>query len=574
MKVLTADVVVVGGGGAGSFAALRLKQLGFDPLLVTKGLVGKSGCSIFAGNLVLSGRMLDTTEEQSKDTLEYFTKYWNNFLIDQTYLAKAGDWIEKKFYPELDEAGLYLRRNDQGDIVTSIGRVRNLAANKQGQSGMLLMDRRRKQLEQLDVRRLEETAVTALLTDAADAVVGIVGLHYPTGEIQVVRCNAVVLATGHSDRLSKRSTGTREQSSDGIALAYRVGAELANIEIQWWHTSDFAFPKTWDRMHIYPNPLVGSTETARMYNSDGEMFFEQKTTVPVGLAPYATQFKKLGEQVAKGKARFDGGYYTSYSHIPEDVVREYNYHAKAFDKMGIDFTEEHVESGVSWHCRQGGVHVNPHTMETSVEGLYVAGGLGSHANGGIGIVTFDGNIAAETIARNLKPGQAIAPLPSGQVDDETARIEGFLLPMREDGCTPVHIKNLLRELTWEKLGFVKSEENLQSALAEIGRIREALIPKMGLKNTTRQFNYGWVDAIDVYNMIDVIELTVRSSMNRRESRGPFYRPEYPYTDNENWHVKNILSRGRAGDVVFRTEKFETPLLKTEFDRRDYFQVDW
>ena len=71
---------VVGAGGAGSFAALRLKQLGLDPILVTKGLVGKSGCSIFAGNLVLSGRMLGTTEEQSRDTLEYFAKYWNNFL--------------------------------------------------------------------------------------------------------------------------------------------------------------------------------------------------------------------------------------------------------------------------------------------------------------------------------------------------------------------------------------------------------------------------------------------------------------------------------------------------------------
>src|ERR1051326_8884130 len=99
MQILGADVVVVGGGGAGTYAALRLKQLGFDPLVVTKGLVGKSGCSIFAGNLVLSGRMLGATEAQSKDTLEYFAKYWNNFLIDQQYLAKAGKWIEEVFYP-------------------------------------------------------------------------------------------------------------------------------------------------------------------------------------------------------------------------------------------------------------------------------------------------------------------------------------------------------------------------------------------------------------------------------------------------------------------------------------------
>jgi len=574
VKVLSADVVVVGAGGAGSYAALRLKQLGLDPILVTKGLVGKSGCSIFAGNLVLSGRMLGTTEEQSRDTLEYFAKYWNNFLIDQHYLVKAGKWIEESFYPELDEAGLYFRRNDQGDIVASVGRVRNIAANKQGQSGMLLMDRRRKQIEQLDVRKLEETTVTALLTDKEGRVVGIVGLQYPDGEIIAIQSQAVVLATGHSDRLTKRSTGTREQSADGIALAYRVGAELANLEIQWWHTSDFAYPKTWDRMHVYPNPLVGSTETARMYNSDGEIFFEQKTTAPVALAPYATQFKKLAEQVMKGKARFDGGAYTSYSHIAPEVIEDYNYHAKVFDKMGLDVATDDVETAVSWHCRQGGINVDPHTMRTSVPGLYVAGGVGSHSNGGIGVVTFDAYVVAGSVASDVRPGEVPPLLPAEQVEVEHDRLEGLLHPMPANGCTPVHIKNLIRELMWDKMGFVKSEENMQSALQEVREIRDRLIPVMGLKNTTRQYNYGWIDAIDAYNMLDVAELTILSSLNRKESRGPFFRPEYPYTDNTNWHGKNILYRDSAGENRFRIEMFDTPFLKPDFDRRDYFEVDW
>ncbi len=574
MKSLYADVVVVGAGGAGSYAALRLKQLGFDPLLVTKGLVGKSGCSIFAGNLVLSGRMLGTTEEQSSDTLEYFAKYWNNFLIDQRYLAKAGKWISETFYPELDEAGLYFRRNDQGDIVASIGRVRNIAANKQGQSGMLLMDRRRKQIEQLEVRKLEETTVTALLTNPSGKVVGVFGLHYPDGEMVAVIASAVVLATGHSDRLAKRSTGTREQSADGIALAYRVGAELANLEIQWWHTSDFAYPKTWDRMHVYPNPLVGSTETARLYNSDGELFFEQKTDAPVALAPYATQFKKVGEQVMKGKARFDGGFYTSYDHIPSEVIEEYNYHAKAFDKMGLDVGADKVETAVSWHCRQGGINVDPHTMETSVPGLYIAGGVGSHSNGGIGVVSYDAQVVSETIASHVRAGAAPPPAPSDQIESEHERVERMLRPVPEKGCTPMRIKNRVREIMWDKMGFVKSEENMTSALQEVRHMREALIPVMGLKNTTRQYNYGWIDAIDAHNMLDVAELTIISSLNRKESRGPFFRPEYPYTDNVNWHCKNILYRDQRGEICFRIETFETPFLKPEFDRRDYFEVDW
>lgn len=574
MKTMNADVIVVGAGGAGSFAALRLKQLGFDPILITKGLVGKSGCSIFAGNLVLSGRMLGATDDQQRDTLEYFAKYWNNFLIDQRYLAKAGKWIEESFYPELDEAGLYFRRNDQGDIVTSIGRVRTTAANKQGQSGMLLMDKRRKQIEQLNIRKLEETAVTSLMTDKSGRVVGVVGLHYPDGEMYAITASAVVLATGHSDRLAKRSTGTREQSADGIALAFRVGAELANLEIQWWHTSDFAYPKTWDRMHVYPNPLIGSSETARMYNSDGEMFFEQKTTAPVALAPYATQFKMLGEQVLKGKARFDGGAYTSYSHIDGQDIEDYNYHAKAFKKLGLDYESDNVETAVSWHCRQGGINVDPHTMETSVPGLYLAGGVGSHSNGGIGVVTYDGDVVSETVARHVKPGQDAPIMPFDQAEAEVERLERLLRDTPVGGVTPMHIKNRVREIMWDKMGFVKSEENMTSALAEVRDMRARLVPVMGLKNVTRQYNYGWIDAIDAINMLDVCELTILSSLNRKESRGPFYRPEYPVTDNTNWHGKNILYRDATGEICFRTEMFETPFLKPDFDRRDYFQVDW
>ena len=574
MKTMTEDAVIIGGGGAGTYAALRMRELGLDPLIVTKGLVGKSGCSIFAGNLVLSGHMLGTTDDQAQDTMEYFTQWWNNFLIDQDYLVKAGGWIEKTFYPELDEAGLYFRRDDQGDIVASVGRVRNIAALQQGQSGMLLMDRRRKQLKQNDIRSLEETAVTALFTDADDGVVGVMGLHYPSGERYAITAKAVVLATGHSDRLSTRSTGTREQSADGIALAARAGAEMCNLEIQWWHASDFAYPKTWDRMHVYPNPLVGSTESARMYNSDDEQFFEQKTDAPVGLAPYATQFKRVGEQVLKGKARLDGGYYTSYDHIPPEVLKEYNYHTKAFDKVGLDVSTDRVESAVSWHCRQGGVNCNPHTMETSVEGLYVAGGVGGHSNGGIGVVSFDGNVVAETVHAKRLDARAQPELPKDQVDAEERRVEGLRRARPDGGVTPMHIKNKLRQLMWDKMGFVKTEDGMTAGLDEVRTLRDLANARMGLKNTTTNFNYGWIDALDAFNMLDVCELTILSALNRKESRGPFYRTDYPYTDNANWHARNILIPGPGGDVGYRVEPYATPYLKPDFDRRDYFEVPW
>ena len=115
-------------------------------MIVCKGLVGKSGASIFAGNLVLRGRLLGNTEEQARNTAEFLIKYHNQFLIDQHWARRCGQWIESVYYPELEEAGLYFRRDDAGNVVTSPGKIRSIAANVQGNSGVPFMDLRRKQI--------------------------------------------------------------------------------------------------------------------------------------------------------------------------------------------------------------------------------------------------------------------------------------------------------------------------------------------------------------------------------------------------------------------------------------------
>jgi succinate dehydrogenase/fumarate reductase flavoprotein subunit len=143
MRVLSADVAVIGGGAAGCYAALNLQRQGIKPLIICKGLVGKSGASIFAGNLVLAGRLLGNSADHARDTAEFLIKYHNQFLIDQDWARRCGQWIENVYYPELEEAGLYFRRDDAGDIVTSPGKIRSVAANVQGNSGVPFMDLRR-----------------------------------------------------------------------------------------------------------------------------------------------------------------------------------------------------------------------------------------------------------------------------------------------------------------------------------------------------------------------------------------------------------------------------------------------
>src|SRR6478672_3917296 len=454
MHVLSTDVAIIGGGAAGCYAALNLHRRGIKPLIICKGLVGKSGASLFAGNLVISGRALGNSETQARNTAEFLIKYHNQFLIDQKWARRCGEWIEKVYYPELEELGLYFRRDDDGNMVTSPGAIRSIAANVQGNSGVPFMDLRRKQILRAGIPGLEETVATALLRNTDGGVGGVFCLNIMTGETFAVQARAVVMATGYSDRLHKRSTGTREMSADGIAMAWRAGAALVNMEMQWWHTNDMAQPPSWQRMQIYPNPMLGSPKSARMVNAQGEEFFNQQQDDPLAFGPYTVQLKALAKQVRAGKARYDGGYYAGFDHCDAAEVDAYTTYGKTYRQLGLRFPEQLVETAVTSHYRQGEIDVDTETMRSSVPGLYVAGGLGGHSNGLIALATYDGKVVADGLAGDLPTLNAL-PLVEQDVELESRRLDG-LRNSSNDGPAPIKVKERVRALMWEHVGVEKS----------------------------------------------------------------------------------------------------------------------
>jgi succinate dehydrogenase/fumarate reductase flavoprotein subunit len=353
-------------------------------------------------------------------------------------------------------------------------------------------------------------------------------------------------------------------------MAVRIGAELANLEIQWWHTSDVLEPKSWMRFHLYPNPLMGTDDTSRLYNSSDEMFYEQKTHSPGASAPYTEQIRRLAREVAAGKARWDGGYYSGYDHIPPDITRTYQHQAKVWNKLGLDVGTDRIECGITWHMRQGGINVDTEHMETSVPGLYVAGGIGCHYLGGVGPVSFDGKVAGEAAA---DAALAASPksLPEQAIAGEEARVFG-LLRGGSEGVRPITAKLRIREIMWE-LGYVKNARKLEAALEALDAVRTQMVPRLSLQSTSRNWNTAWMDALDVHSMLEACEATVRSALNREESRGPFYRDDYPYVDNENWLCRNIISRV-DGQWRSRKEAIATPYLTPERSREPFFETDY
>ena len=388
----------------------------------------------------------------------------------------------------------------------------------------------------------------------------------------VIRARAVILATGYSDRLHARSTGRREMSGDGIAMAWRAGASMVNLEMQWWHTNDVANPPSWQRMQVYPNPMLGSQKSARMVNSQGAEFFNQQRDDPLAYGPYTVQLKALTKEVHAGRARYDGGYFAGFDHCDANEVDSFTTYGKSFRQLGLPFPQTLMETAVTAHYRQGGVDVDTRTMRSTVPGLYIAGGLAGHSNGLIGLATYDGKVVAQGVLDEigrLRPGE----FPWQEVENERHRLKALLVPCDSDGIAPSKLKEAIRAMMWQKVGVEKEAAELRSALADIEHFRRNLLPRMGLKRTASSLNYEWLDAIDVVNMIDACELIILSSLEREESRGPFMRRDFPQTDNAAWLAANVMHRTDNG-FRFARRPYDLPFFRPDFVRKDNLEVAW
>jgi succinate dehydrogenase/fumarate reductase flavoprotein subunit len=177
-----------------------------------------------------------------------------------------------------------------------------------------------------------------------------------------------------------------------------------------------------------------------------------------------------------------------------------------------------------------------------------------------------GEAAADAAAADRRK-----PLTAEAAAAEEKRVFGFLRAGRE-GVRPIEAKLKIRAIMWE-LGYVKNEQKFNTALEALQTVRREMVPQLRLQSTSLSWNTGWMDALDVCSMLDACEATVRSGMNRKESRGPFYREDYPYVDNEHWMCRNIVSRVN-GEWRARTQPIPATYLKPEKSREPFFEADY
>ena len=189
----------------------------------------------------------------------------------------------------------------------------------------------------------------------------------------------------------------------------------------------------------------------------------------------------------------------------------------------------------------------------------------------IGLASYDGKVVADGIARDLPDLRAAEPLEQ-DIEAEARRLER-LRQSSGGGWSPAKVEERIRAVMWDKAGVEKDAASLRSALGDIERIRLELLPDMQIANRGKTANYEWLDAIDVVNMVETCELIIHSSLERQESRGPFFRRDFPLMDNQRWLAANVLRKSGNG-LTFEQRPYELPFLKPDFGTRDNLEVAW
>lgn len=565
------DVLIIGAGGGGMYAAINAVDAGAKVIIVSKALLGRGGCSATFGYVGASPPQksqpvvqIDSTQNKSFDDA---MKYFCHYLADQDFAKKASSY-SPTFYHRMEEMGLYFRRDDDGAIISSGRFGFGSMAPKHGNTGKAIMDILRSQVFHRKIPILEEsTAVT--LIEAGGRVAGAIVYDYIHGTLHEIRAKAVILACGHVNWLWDRTTGTREQAGNGLAMAFRAGAELSGIEMVWWHIADVAHPNAWMRAQMDPGNLPMTTEVAEFYNSKGELFFHSKM-YPDAQPCYYLMCKHLARQIHAGLARADGGYYASYKKLDPIVFKEYCNIGSYMRKLGLDPQKDMIECAMSSHQMRGGVVTN-HDMATRVEGLYIAGSLAADHFTGIVAVCWEAETAARSATEYARRTTHVPNETTKRQVEE--RFDGLLAAAPHDPVAPSFVKDQIRQLMGREMSYIMSGETIKRAIEGLREIRRTLVPRMQVRSKNPVANYELLDAIDVPDMLDVAELICVASLNRTESRGPFYRTDYPRVDNKNW-LKNIYLSGTVGEPKIRLQEVVQKYVRPADESADYLTSDY
>jgi succinate dehydrogenase/fumarate reductase flavoprotein subunit len=551
MSHIDCDILIVGAGGAGMYAALSAARAGAERvLLVDKSLVGRGGATIMAQMTVaaaLGEECPDDWTAHLEDTLAA-----GRGLCDERLAAVLCDDAPARIR-EMEEWGVGWARRADGRIaqVTAPGhsRPRCCYVDFLNTGPAVAATLRRRIGRVAAIRRVGNLAVTDLVTDDGE-IAGAVALDIVRSEPVTIAAKAVVIAAGGLTRIYRRNSASANMGGDGYALALAAGAELVDMEfVQFFPIGHLAprlvgmDPIMWDpfRYKLGGRLLDGrGREFLADYGSDETSGY----TTPRDIATYA-----ITREVAAGRGSPHGGVYLSFAHVPKPALEAaFGPVIERLARNGIDLTRMPVEVAPIAHYHMGGVAVDER-MASGVPGLYAAGEAAGGANGANRL---SGNAIPEALVFGERAGRFAAAYAAGRKGRwhppaAQAAIERVRRAAagRVGEISAAKLLEDLRELMWTEVGPFRDAAGLERARARIAEMRAGL-DRVAIASV-RGFNPALADWFDLRASLVVAEAVVCAAAARRESRGAHQREDFPDPD-PTWARNQRLSMRSDGSL--------------------------
>ena len=517
------DILILGSGGAGLFAALHAQQTapqGTRITMAVKGLIGKCGCTrmVQGGyNVALGGG--DTVERHFMDTI-----IGGKWLPNQDMAWKLCEQAVVRIRELENEIGCFFDRNPDGSLHQKAfaGQTADRTVHKGDLTGIEIINRLMEQVLSRNIEKLQEHRAVGLVPSRdGSSLSGVLLIDMRTGRLRFVRAKTVLMATGGGPTMYKYHTPSGDKTMDGLAMALRAGLELRDMEMVQFHpTGLLAGDHTKMTGTVLEEGLRGAgghllngAENRFMFDYDAKG--ERATRDVVSRGIYA--------EMRKNNSSKNGGVYISMSHLGVDNVREkFKGMVKRCEDCGFDLAGGLVEVVPTAHYFMGGVVVDEHTR-TALEGLYVAGedaggAHGSNRLGGNGVAnsTVYGGVAGDVMGHDIQKMKALRD-PDEQILD--AEIERLQIPFgkRVDHIQP--LRHELQEAMWDDVGVTRTRTGMERGLERIEAIQARLMDT-GVASGNLAFNLTWHDWLNVASLCDISKVIAKAGLARRTRAAP------------------------------------------------------
>lgn len=577
MAEIVHDILIVGAGLAGSWAALSASQSGIKDIgVLSKVHPLRSHSGAAQGGIAAAlNNVRPVADTGNRGPLE--TQPREDMPVDSTDLhlfdtIKGSDWLGDQdkirvlvedaidILYEYEHMGCVFSRTDDGRINQrrfgghSAPRA-NFAADW---TGHVLLHTVYEQCLRNGVKFYSEWYLLDLIIED-NITRGVIVMNILTGELHTIRAKAVMFGTGGYGRAYKITSNATANTGDGVAIAYRAGVPLMDMEFVQFHPTG-----------IYKHGILMSEacrgEGGYLTNASGERFMERYAPSMMEIAPRDLVSRSEQTEINEGRGAMDDGQavYLDMRHLGREKIlsRLPQVREIALNFLGIDIIDAPVPIQPTAHYSMGGIpttvdgQVIRDADESPVVGFFAAGEcacVSVHGANRLGTnslleASVFGRRTGYEMARFIEGGAKLYPVTGNPCQAQQHRIEQLLSD--NHGNTQENIAELGEELKTtmtENCGIFRHDESLRQAVEAIQTLKDRL-PNATIMDKSSRFNTDLLGALEAQNVINFSEVVVGSALARKESRGAHTRTDYPKRDDTDW-LKHTLAYKKGDEMV-------------------------